>query len=266
MLTGPLTLDQLDGMKRDGEKIAMLTCYDATFARAIDRAGIDIVLVGDSLGMVVQGRDSTLPVTLEDIEYHTRCVVRGAKRPVIVGDLPFGSYQISPGQAYESAARLMAAGAHIVKLEGGAVMAETVQFLTSRGIPVMGHIGLTPQAVHQLGGFRVQGKGEDAGGRMIEEARELEQAGASSLVIECVPAELGKKITAALSIPTIGIGAGPDCSGQILILHDMLDIYPGKKAKFVKNFMADAGSVRDALAAFVREVKAETFPAPEHCF
>lgn len=261
-----LTLTQLQKMRDSGEKIAMLSSYDASFATLCDEAGAEILLVGDSLGMVVQGRDSTLPVTLEDIEYHTRCVVRGAKRPVIVGDLPFGSYQISPGQAYESAARLMAAGAHIVKLEGGAVMAETVQFLTSRGIPVMGHIGLTPQAVHQLGGFRVQGKGEDAGGRMIEEARELEQAGASSLVIECVPAELGKKITAALSIPTIGIGAGPDCSGQILILHDMLDIYPGKKAKFVKNFMADAGSVRDALAAFVREVKAETFPAPEHCF
>ena len=261
-----LTLTQLQKMRDSGEKIAMLSSYDASFATLCDEAGAEILLVGDSLGMVVQGRDSTLPVTLEDIEYHTRCVVRGAKRPVIVGDLPFGSYQISPGQAYESAARLMAAGAHIVKLEGGAVMAETVQFLTSRGIPVMGHIGLTPQAVHQLGGFRVQGKGEDGGGRMIEEARELEQAGASSLVIECVPAALGKKITAALSIPTIGIGAGSDCSGQILILHDMLDIYPGKKAKFVKNFMADAGSVRDALAAFVREVKAETFPAPEHCF
>jgi len=256
----------LQKMRNTGEKIAMLSAYDASFATLCDEAGAEILLVGDSLGMVIQGRDSTLPVTLADIEYHTICVARGAKRPMIVGDLPFGAYQISPGQAYESAARLMAAGAHVVKLEGGAVMAETVAFLTSRGIPVMGHLGLTPQAVHQLGGFRVQGKTDDAAERMIDEARQLEQAGASSLVIECIPASLGKRVTEALTIPTIGIGAGPDCSGQILILHDMLDIYPGKKAKFVKNYMAGAGSVQEALATFVREVKSGAFPGPEHCF
>lgn len=261
-----LSLTHLQKMKREGEKIAMLTSYDSSFASLCDEAGAEILLVGDSLGMTVQGRDSTLAVTLGDMVYHTRCVARGSSHAVIVGDLPFGAYQVSPGQAYESAARLMAAGAHIVKLEGGAVMAETVEFLTKRGIPVMGHIGLTPQAVHQLGGFRVQGKDSEAGDRLIEEARTLEEAGLSALVVECVPAALGKRITDALSIPTIGIGAGPDCSGQILILHDMLDIYPGKKMRFVKNFMAEAGSVQGALAAFVREVKGGTFPAEEHCF
>lgn len=261
-----LTLTDLQKLRQSGEKIAMLSSYDASFAALCDEAGAEILLVGDSLGMVIQGRDSTLPVTLEEMVYHTRCVARGAKRPVIVGDLPFGTYQVSPGQAYESAAQLMAAGAHIVKLEGGAVMAETVEFLASRGIPVMGHLGLTPQAVHQLGGFRVQGKGDEAGARILQDAQALEQAGASALVVECVPAPLGTRLTEALAIPTIGIGAGPGCSGQILILHDMLDIYPGKKAKFVKNFMTGANSVQDALATFVRDVKAGTFPGPEHCF
>jgi 3-methyl-2-oxobutanoate hydroxymethyltransferase len=262
----PLSLSHLQKMKTEGEKIAMLSCYDASFATLCDEAGVEILLVGDSLGMVIQGRTSTLPVSLDDMVYHTASVARGAKRPVVVGDLPFGAYQISPGQAYESAARLMAAGAHIVKLEGGAVMAETVQFLTSRGIPVMGHLGLTPQAVHQLGGFRVQGRDADAGERIVQEARMLEEAGLSSLVVECVPAALGKRITDALTIPTIGIGAGPHCSAQILILYDMLGIYPGKQMRFVKNFMADAGSVKEALEAFVREVKEGAFPAEEHCF
>ena len=229
-----VTVTTLQKMRDQGEKIAMLSAYDASFATLCEDAGTEILLVGDSLGMVVQGRNSTLPVTLGDIEYHVRCVARGSTRAMIVGDLPFGAYQVSPGQAYENAARLMAAGSHVVKLEGGAVMAETVAFLTGRGIPVMGHLGLTPQAVHALGGFRVQGKSDDAADRIIEEAKLLQEAGASSLVVECVPAPVGKRLTEALTIPTIGIGAGPDCSGQILILHDMLDIYPGKKAKFVK--------------------------------
>lgn len=261
-----LNLTDLKKMKLSGEKIAMLTSYDASFAALCDEAGVDMLLVGDSLGMVVQGRDSTLSVSLADMAYHTRCVARGVKRAIIVGDLPFGAYQVSPGQAFESAACLMAAGAHMVKLEGGAVMAETVAFLAARGIPVMGHLGLTPQFVHQLGGFRVQGKTDEAGDLILKEALMIEEAGASALVIECVPAGLGEKLTSALTIPTIGIGAGPACSGQVLVLHDMLDIYPGKKARFVKNYMATAHSVQDALGAFVADVKKGTFPGPEHCF
>ena len=266
MAEGKVTTITLQKMRQAGERITMLSCYDASFAALLDGCAIDMLLVGDSLGMVVQGHDSTLPVTMDDAVYHTRCVTRGAKRAMVVGDLPFASYQISPHQAYENAARLMAAGAHMVKLEGGASMATTIEFLVARGIPVCGHIGLTPQAVHQLGGFRVQGKTEQAAGRLVEEARLLQQAGASALVIECVPAQLGKELTAALSIPTIGIGAGPHCSGQVLILHDMLDVYPGKKTRFVKNFMAGAGSIQQAVQNFVAEVKAGTFPGPEHCF
>ena len=261
-----VTLTTLQKMRQGGDRITMLSCYDASFAALLDGCGVDLLLVGDSLGMVVQGYDSTLPVSMEDAVYHTRCVARGAQRAMVVGDLPFGSYQVSPQQAYENAARLMAAGAHMVKLEGGALMAETVEFIVSRGIPLCGHIGLTPQSVHQLGGFRVQGKTEDAARRLLEEAKRLEQAGAAALVVECVPTQVGKDLSAALAIPTLGIGAGPHCSGQILILHDMLDVYPGKKARFVKNFMAGAGSIQQAVQNFVAEVKAGAFPGPEHCF
>ncbi len=202
----------------------MLTCYDASFAALCDAAGVEILLVGDSLGMVVQGHDSTLPVTLEDMEYHVRMVARGSQKALIVADLPFASYQLSPQQAYSNAARLMVAGAQMVKLEGGQVMADTVRFLVERGIPVCGHVGLTPQSVHQLGGYRVQRDTE----RLLADARAIEQAGAAMLVLEAVPATLGRQLTEALSIPTIGIGAGKDCSGQVLVLHDMLDIYPGR--------------------------------------
>lgn len=261
-----ITHKDLLKMRGAGERFAMVSCYDSSFAALCEAAGVEVFLVGDSLGMVIQGLDSTLSVTMDDMVYHTRCVARGSSRAMVVGDLPFGSYQLSPQQAFENAARLLAAGAQIVKLEGGAIMAETVAFLVERGIPVMGHLGLTPQSVHQLGGFRVQGKTDDAAARIVEDARALERAGAAAIVIEAVPASLGKQITEALSIPTIGIGGGPDCSGQILILQDMLDIYPGKKAKFVKNFMAGAGSIQDAVKAFVQEVKAGTFPGPEHCF
>ena len=261
-----VTLTTLQKMRQGADRITMLSCYDASFAALLDGCGVDLLLVGDSLGMVVQGHDSTLPVSMEDAVYHTRCVARGAQRAMVVGDLPFGSYQVSPQQAYENAARLMAAGAHMVKLEGGAVMVETVEFIVRRGIPLCGHIGLTPQSVHQLGGFRVQGKTEDAAKRLLEEAKRLEQAGAAALVVECVPTQVGKDLTAALAIPTLGIGAGPHCSGQILILHDMLDVYPGKKARFVKNFMAGAGSIQQAVGNFVAEVKAGAFPGPEHCF
>lgn len=261
-----ITTTDLMKLREAGEKIAMLSCYDASFASLCDAAGVEIFLVGDSLGMVVQGHDSTLPVTLDDMVYHTRCVVRGSKRALVVGDLSFGSYQESPQQAFASAARLMAAGAGMVKLEGGAVMAGTVEFLVQRGIPVMGHLGLTPQSVHTLGGYRVQGKTDAAAERIRRDSRLLQEAGASALVLECVPTGLGREITEELSIPTIGIGGGPHCSGQILILHDMLDIYPGKKAKFVKNYMTGAASVQEALRNYVTEVKGGTFPTPEYCF
>jgi len=261
-----ITIPHLMKLRAAGEKITMLSCYDASFAALCEAAGVEMFLVGDSLGMTVQGHDSTLPVSLDDMVYHTRCVVRGSSRTLVVGDLPFGSYQESPQQAFASAARLMAAGAGMVKLEGGAVMAETVAFLVARGIPVMGHLGLTPQSVHTLGGYRVQGKTEDAALRLLEDAKLLQEAGAASLVLECVPSTVGKQVTEALSIPTIGIGGGPHCDGQILILHDMLDVYPGKKAKFVKNYMQGAASIQEAIQNYVREVKSGAFPSPEYCF
>jgi 3-methyl-2-oxobutanoate hydroxymethyltransferase len=261
-----ITLTTLQKMTQDGDKITMLTCYDASFAALLDAAGVDTLLIGDSLGMVLQGHDSTLPVTLRDIAYHTACVARGAKRALIIGDMPFGTFQVSPAQAFENAAQLMAAGAQMVKIEGGETMAETIAFLTARGVPVCGHLGLTPQSVHQLGGFRVQGKTESQAQRLIAEAKMVQDAGAGMLVLELIPAALAREVTAQLRIPTIGIGAGVACSGQVLVLHDMLDIYPGKKAKFVKNFLQGAGSIQGAIEAFVREVKAKTFPGPEHSF
>lgn len=249
-----------------GDKIAMLTCYDASFAALLEASGVDVLLVGDSLGMVLQGLDSTLPVTLADMVYHTACVARGAKNAFIVSDMPFGTSQVSPEKTFEHAAKLMAAGAQMVKLEGGAAMLDTVRFLTSRGIPVCAHIGLTPQSVHQLGGYRVQGRESAAAQQLRDDAAALEQAGAGMLVLEMVPALLAAEITAQLTIPTIGIGAGAACSGQVLVLYDMLDIYPGKKARFVKNYMQGAASISDAVNLYVAEVRNGTFPAPEHCF
>ena len=260
------TLSTLQAMHDKGEKIATLTCYDASFAQLLEAAGIDIMLVGDSLGMVLQGHDSTLPVSLDDIAYHTACVARGAKQAFIVADMPFGTSQVSPEKTFEHAARLMAAGAHMVKLEGGAVMVDTIAFLTQRGIPVFAHIGLTPQSVHQLGGYRVQGKDDKAAQRLLNDANAVEEAGAGMLLLEAIPAILAAEITANAGIPTIGIGAGAQCSGQVLVLHDMLDIYPGKKARFVKNYMQGASSIADAGARYVSEVKAGTFPAAEHSF
>ena len=244
----------------------MLTCYDASFAAHCDAAGVEILLVGDSLGMVVQGHDSTLPVTLEQMEYHVGMVARGSERALIVADLPFGSYQVSPEIAFSNAARLMAAGAQMVKLEGGHIMAETVRFLVERGVPVCGHVGLVPQSVHQLGGYRVQGKGEDAARQLLEDARAIEQAGAAMLVLEAIPATLATDVTGALAIPTIGIGAGAGCSGQVLVLYDMLDFYPGRKARFVRNFMTGASSVHDAIRRYVEAVKSGAFPGAEHTF
>lgn len=261
-----LSITGIQKMREDGQRIAMLTCYDASFAATLDAAGVDSLLVGDSLGNVLQGHDTTLPVTLRDMVYHTQCVVRGSKRPFLITDMPWGSYQESPAQAFRGAAELMAAGAQMVKLEGGAEFAETVRFLTQRGVPVCGHLGLTPQSVHAFGGYRVQGKGAEAEQRLMEDAAELEAAGAGLLVLEAIPAKLGAQVTQRLRIPTIGIGAGPDCSGQVLVLHDMLDVFPGKKARFVRNFMKGASGITDAVERYVRAVRDGSFPAEEHCF
>lgn len=259
------TIYTLKKMKMAGEKIAMLTCYDASFARLMSDNGVDILLVGDSLGMAVQGQDSTLPVGLNDICYHTTAVARGNQQALIMADLPFGSYQQSKEQAFVSAAKLMEAGAHMVKLEGGAWISETTHFLQQRGIPVCAHIGLTPQSVHALGGYRVQGRGEMAT-HILADAQAHAQAGADAVLMECIPAELAAKVTAAIACPTIGIGAGVDCDGQVLVMHDMLGVYPGKTAKFVKNFMQGQDSIQAAIASFVAEVKAKTFPALAHSF
>ena len=260
------TLTALQILRKQNEKITMLTCYDASFAALLEEQGVDVLLVGDSLGMVLQGHESTLPVTLDDMVYHTTCVARGAKLAFIIGDLPFGTFQISPQETFAHAAKLMAAGAQMVKLEGGAEMVETVHFLTARGIPVCGHVGLTPQSVHQLGGYRVQGKTVEAAQRVIADALALQQAGVGMIVLEAVPAALAAEVTAQLTIPTIGIGAGAACSGQVLVLHDMLGIYPGKKARFVKDFMVGADSIAAAVKAYVAAVKDGSFPAAEHSF
>jgi len=261
-----ITIPQLHEKARTGEKLVMLTSYDASFAAISEEAGVEILLVGDSLGMVIQGYDSTLPVTLEQMEYHVKCVVRGSSKALVLADLPFGTFQESPAQAFTSAARMMAAGAGMVKIEGGAHMAETTSFLVDRGIPVCAHIGLTPQSVHALGGYKVQGKTEDAADRLVADARALEAAGAAIVLMEAMPAAVAKRVTESLRVPTIGIGAGVDVSGQVLVVYDMLDIYPSRKARFVKNFMQGAPSAKAAIEAYVKAVKAKTFPGPEHSF
>ncbi|HRP95169.1 MAG TPA: 3-methyl-2-oxobutanoate hydroxymethyltransferase [Rhodocyclaceae bacterium] len=263
----PITLFQLGKMRADGRKIAVLTCYDASFAALLERAGVDVLLVGDSLGNVLQGQSSTLPVTMEHMIYHTECVARGARRALVVTDMPFGSYQEGPQQAMRNAARLMAAGAQMVKLEGGSHMADTVQFLVERGVPVCAHIGLTPQSVHQLGGYRVQGRGDDAAARLRADALALQQAGAALMVMEMVPAAVATAITAELDgTATIGIGAGAGCDGQVLVLHDMIGVFPGRKARFVRNFMDGAASIEDAVTRYVRAVKDGSFPSEEHSY
>ena len=262
-----MTLHSLMKMLADGEKITMLTAYDASFAAVADLAGIEIILVGDSLGMVCQGHNSTLPVTLDDMRYHTECVARGLQkqngRPLVLGDMPFGSYA-TPEQAFRSASVLMQAGAHMVKLEGGAWLAPTVEFLVTRGIPVCSHIGLTPQSVNTLGGYRVQGRTESAAQQLMQDSLQLQNAGAQALVLEMVPAALSGEITRALTrCATIGIGAGVDTAGQILVLHDMLGVTQGKVPKVAHNFMADTGSVLGAMQAFVQSVKEKRFPVNE---
>ncbi len=261
-----LTVPKLQERARAGEKLAMLTCYDASFAAISDEAGVDMLLVGDSLGMVIQGHDSTLSVTVEETEYHVRCVARGASRALVIADMPFGSFQESPAQAARNCTRMLAAGAQMVKLEGGAVMAETTRFLVQRGIPVCAHIGLTPQSLNTLGGYRVQGREDDAADRLVADAKALEEAGAAIVLMEAMPAAVARRVTQSLGVPTIGIGAGPDVSGQVLVNYDMLDIYPGRKARFVRNFMAGAPSVKAAIEAYVKAVKDKTYPAPEHAF
>jgi 3-methyl-2-oxobutanoate hydroxymethyltransferase len=260
------TLTSLQKLKQQGEKIAMLTCYDATFADACCAAGVDMLLIGDSLGMVLQGHDSTLPVSVEEMVYHTACVKRGNKGAMIVADLPFMA-NATTEQTLNNSALLMKAGAHMVKVEGAAWLADSIRLLAERGIPVCAHLGLTPQAVNILGGYKVQGRGDTQARQLRADAVALEQAGVAMLLLECVPSELAAEITQAVKIPVIGIGAGSATDGQVLVLHDMLGLsLSGRVPKFVKNFMDGQGSIQDALAAYVREVKAVSFPAAEHGF
>jgi 3-methyl-2-oxobutanoate hydroxymethyltransferase len=262
----PMTLPRLIDMHVKGDKIAVLTGYDASFAALLERAGVDAILVGDSLGMVLQGHATTLPVTLQDMVYHTTCVARGARSTWIVSDLPFATYQENIEKAYANAAQLMQAGAQMVKLEGGTWLAPTIEYLTTRGIPVCAHLGLTPQSLHALGGYRVQGKSDTSAAQLRIDAQAVANAGAQMLVFEMVPAALAGEITRSLAIPTIGIGAGPQCSGQVLVMHDMLGVYPGKPARFVRNFMNGSATIEAALAAYVAAVKDGSFPATEHTY
>jgi 3-methyl-2-oxobutanoate hydroxymethyltransferase len=262
----PVTLATLQRMKAEGEKIACLTCYDASFAVLLDAAGVDVVLVGDSLGMVIQGHDTTVPVTMDHVVYHSAAVARGLHRPFLMADLPFMSYP-SKDLALQHSVRLMQeGGAEMVKLESGGKQAEIVEFLTGHDIAVCAHVGLKPQSVHKTGGFRVQGRERETAARLLEEARQLEGAGADLVLLECIPENLGRAITEALHVPVIGIGAGPHTNGQILVTYDMLDITTGRKPRFVRNFMEGAGSNLEALQRYVRAVKSGEYPAAEHCF
>ncbi len=262
----PVTLNTLEQMKQRGEKIACLTAYDASFAVLLDAAGVDVVLVGDSLGMVIQGHDTTVPVTMDQMVYHCAAVARGLHRPFLMADLPFMSYP-SRELALTNAVRLMQeGGARIIKLESGRGQTDIVEFLASHDIAVCAHLGLKPQSVHKTGGFRVQGREANAAQRMREDALALEAAGADLLLLECIPSELGGTIAKAVKVPVIGIGAGPQTDGQILVLYDVLDITSGRKPRFVRNFMDGSPSPQDAVTRYVRAVKSGEYPAPEHCF
>lgn len=260
-----VTIPALAALRAKGEKITMLTCYDASFAALMDRCGVEILLVGDSLGTVCQGHNSTLPVSINDIAYHTASVARGNETALLIADMPFGTYA-TPESAFNHAVQLMQAGAQAVKLEGGTWLAETVYFLTERAIPVCAHIGLTPQSVHKLGGNKVQGKTAEGADRLKADALALQSAGASLLVLEAIPSVLGKEVTELLTIPTIGIGAGFDCSGQVLVMHDMLGVFPGHRPRFVRNFMEGQNSIDAAVRTYISAVKEKTFPAAEHCY
>ncbi|MFQ6372613.1 3-methyl-2-oxobutanoate hydroxymethyltransferase [Shewanella sp. YIC-542] len=251
--------------KQEGKKFTALTAYDASFAKAFDEEGIEVLLVGDSLGMVLQGQDDTLPVSVDDMCYHTRCVRRGISRTLLIADLPFMSYA-TPEQALGNCAKLMQAGAGMVKMEGGHWLMPTVKMLTERGIPVCAHIGLTPQSVHVFGGFKVQGRDQDNAQRIMDEAKGFEAAGAQLLVLECIPAALAKAVTEAVSIPVIGIGAGKDTDAQILVMHDVLGISTGYIPRFSKNYLKQTGDIRAAIRAYIEEVQQGVFPADEHTF
>ncbi len=262
-----VTTAVLQAMKRKGEKITMLTAYDYPTAAALDEAGVDILLVGDSLGMVVLGYDSTLPVTMDVMVHHTKAVVRGTKRALVISDLPFMSYQASVEEAVRNAGRLLQeAGAHGVKLEGGREVAEATRRIVAAGIPVMAHLGLTPQSIHQFGGYKVQGKEDAAARRIVEDAKILEEAGAFSVVLECVPASLAEAITKSLSIPTIGIGGGVHCDGQVLVIHDMLGMFERFTPKFVKKYANLNAQIKDAVRQYVEEVRTGVFPGKEHSY
>ena len=262
----PVNVTTLGRMKAEGEKITSLTCYDASFAAVVDEAGVDVVLVGDSLGMVIQGHDTTVPVTLEHMIYHCKAVARGLTRPFLMADMPFMTYT-SRETALANAVRLMQeGGAKMVKLEGGESQVEIVEFLANHDIAVCAHLGLRPQSVHKTGGFRVQGREDAAAGQMKRDAKALQDAGADVVLLECIPAKLGAEITAELHVPVIGIGAGPDTDGQILVIYDVLDITPGRKPRFVKNYLAGHDSPFEAIKSYVEAVKSRAYPAPEHCF
>lgn len=259
-----LTISDLLAMKNTGEKISCLTAYDASFAVLLDQAGIEVILVGDSLGMVIQGHASTIPVSIEDMTYHTRCVASARKRAFVVADLPFASYA-TPKSAVKNAARLMqTGGAQMVKLEGAKF--DVIEFLVAQGIPVCGHLGLLPQSVNRLGGYKVQGREPAHAQKILEDAIAIERAGAGMLILECVPSLLAAEITRNLGIPVIGIGAGPDCDGQVLVLYDMLNISIGNRPRFSKNFMANADNIADAIRRYHQAVKTLAFPAAEHCY
>jgi 3-methyl-2-oxobutanoate hydroxymethyltransferase len=262
-----LTIQDIITMKKDGEKVSMLTAYDASFAGLIDATGIEMVLVGDSLGMVLLGYDSTIPVTMEEMLHHCRAVSRGVKRALVVGDMPFMSYQVSESEAITNAGRfLKEAGCDAVKLEGGTEMCDKVKAIVRAGIPVMGHIGLTPQTASQLGGYKVQGKDADSARKLLQSARDLEEAGAFSIVLECIPAELSEAITRTVSIPTIGIGAGKHCDGQVLVTHDMVGMFEKFIPSFVKQYANLASQIKKAVATYHEEVKNGSFPAEKHSF
>ncbi len=261
-----VTLTTLNKLKQSGEKIVCLTAYDATFAHLECQAGVEVILIGDSLGMVLQGHDSTLPVTIEDMVYHTRAVKRGNRGALIMADLPFMSYP-TLDQAVSSSTALMQAGAHMVKLEGGGWLAETITTLTRNGIPVCAHLGLTPQTVNVLGGYKVQGRDEAQAKALLDDARALEAAGAAMLLLECVPSELGAEVARSVQIPVIGIGAGSDTDGQVLVVHDLLGLsISGRLPRFVKNFMAGQPDIQSAVRAYVEAVKRVEFPSAEHEF
>ncbi len=263
-MTGPINIQRLYEQKQAKEKICSLTAYDASFARLLAECGVEILLVGDSLGMVLQGADNTLKVTMDDMVYHTRLVASGAGNSFILADMPFMSYP-APERALENAARLLASGAQMVKLEGGAWLLDTIRLLTQRGIPVCAHLGLTPQSVHKFGGYRVQGRDPTAAAAMVSDAQALEQAGAELLVLECVPTPLAQRITSAVTMPVIGIGAGPHCDGQVLVMHDLLGV-SARKPRMAKDFLQGTGSVRDAVRAFVQAVKTGAFPGSDQSF